>query len=133
MKHDEFIGRVQHYARLPSRGDAERATRATLETLGERLAGGEPKDLASQLPPEIGLHVLQGFAGAGERFSLDEFYSGVSIREGEGLPKAVFHARAVIKVLSEAVSQGEINDVFAQLPPEFDRFLQEAIEGPMPA
>ncbi len=45
MKHDEFIGRVQHYARLPSRGDAERATRATLETLGERLAGGEPKDL----------------------------------------------------------------------------------------
>ena len=52
MKHDEFIGRVQHYARLASRGDAERATRATLETLGERLAGGEPKDLASQLPPE---------------------------------------------------------------------------------
>ena len=64
MKHDEFIGRVQHYARLASRGDAERATRATLETLGERLAGGEPKDLASQLPPEIGLHLLQ-YGGIG--------------------------------------------------------------------
>jgi uncharacterized protein (DUF2267 family) len=71
MKHDEFIGRVQHYARLASRGDAERATRATLETLGERLAGGEPKDLASQLPPEIGAHLLR-CAGTGERFSLDE-------------------------------------------------------------
>ena len=88
MKHDEFIGRVQHYTRLPSRGDAERATRATLETLGERLAGGEPKDLASQLPPEIGEHLLRGCAGIGERFSLDEFYRRVSVREGEDLPKA---------------------------------------------
>ena len=132
MKHDEFIGRVQHHARLGSRGDAERATRATLETLGERLAGGEPKDLASQLPPEIGLHLLR-CGGRGERFSLDEFYSRVSVREGEDLPTAVFHARAVIRVLSEAVSKGEINDIFAQLPPEYDRFIQEAIEGPMPA
>ena len=89
MKHDEFIGHVQHYARLPSRGDAERATRATLETLGERLAGGEPKDLASQLPPEIGLHLLR-YAGMGERFSLDEFYKRVSEREGEDLRKRSF-------------------------------------------
>lgn len=32
MRHDEFIGEVQHRAKLPSRGDAERATRITLET-----------------------------------------------------------------------------------------------------
>src|SRR6266581_826330 len=132
MKHDEFIGQVQHRARLSSRGDAERATRATLETLGERLAGGEPKDLASQLPPAIGAYLLDGFAGAGERFSLDEFYSRVSEREGKDLPKAVFHARAVIRVLNEAVSKGEIDDILAQLPPEFDRFFQEAIEGSIP-
>lgn len=132
MKHDEFIGHVQHYARLPSRGDAERATRATLETLGERLAGGEPKDLASQLPPEIGLHLLR-YGGKGEHLSLDEFFRRVSEREGgEDLPLAVFHARAVIRVLSEAVSPGEINDILAQLPPEFDRFFREAIEGPLP-
>ena len=131
MKHDEFIGRVQHYARLPSRGDAEHATHVTLETLGERLAGGEPKDLASQLPREIGEYLLRG-GGKGERFTLDEFYQRVSEREGEDLPKAVFHARAVIRVLSEAVSKGEINDILAQLPPEFDRFFQEAVEGPMP-
>jgi uncharacterized protein (DUF2267 family) len=131
MKHDEFIGHVQHYARLPSRGDAERATRVTLETLGERLVGGEPKDLASQLPPEIGLHLLR-YAGMWERFSLDEFFRRVSEREGEDLPQAVFHVRAVIRVLSEAVSPGEINDILAQLPPEFDRFFREAIEGPLP-
>jgi uncharacterized protein (DUF2267 family) len=50
MKHDAFIGQVQHHARLDSRGAAERATRATLETLAERLAGGEANDLAAQLP-----------------------------------------------------------------------------------
>src|SRR5258708_16434616 len=131
MKHDEFIGRVQHHARLPSRGDAERARRARLETRGERLAGGEQKALASQLPPEIGLHLLR-CGGKGERFSLDEFYRRVSEREGEDLPLAVFHARAVIRVLSEAVSPGEINDILAQLPPEFDRFFREAIERPLP-
>ena len=132
MKHDEFIGQVQHHARLASRGEAERATRATLQTLGERLAGGEPKDLASQLPPEIGAYLLSGAAGKGERFSLDEFYRRVSEREGKDLPQAVFHARAVIRVLNEAVSRGEFNDILAQLPPEFDRFIQDAIEGPMP-
>jgi uncharacterized protein (DUF2267 family) len=57
MKHDECIGQGQHRARLSSRGEAERATRATLETLAERLVGGEAKDLAAQLPPEIGEHL----------------------------------------------------------------------------
>ena len=126
MKHDEFIGQVQHRARLGSRGDAERATRATLETLGERLAGGEPKDLASQLPPELGRHVLEGLAGLGEPFSLDEFFRRVSVREGVDLPKAAFHARMVISVLREAISPGEIDDILSQLPPEYDRLFAPA-------
>ena len=53
MKYDEFIGQVRHRARLSSHAEAERATRATLETLAERLAGGEAHDLAAQLPPEL--------------------------------------------------------------------------------
>ena len=58
MEHDEFIGQVQHRARLGSRGDAERATRATLETLAERIADGAANNLAAQLPNEIGEHAL---------------------------------------------------------------------------
>jgi uncharacterized protein (DUF2267 family) len=50
MTYDEFIGQVHHRARLGTTGDAVRATRATLEVLGERLFGGEAKDLAAQLP-----------------------------------------------------------------------------------
>ena len=129
MKHDEFIGQVQHRARLRSRGDAERATWATLQTLGERLAGGEAKDFASQLPPVLAKYALSGQAGAGEHFSVDEFFRRVSDREGVDLPKAVFHACVVISVLQEALSQGEIDDIRAQLPPEYDRLFESEKEG----
>jgi uncharacterized protein (DUF2267 family) len=124
MKHDEFIGKVQHQARLSSRGDAERATWATLQTLGERLAGGEVKDFASQLPPQLAQYALSGLAGFGERFSIDEFFLLVSAREGVELPQAVLHARAVISVLEEALSGGEIKDIRSQLPAEFNRLFE---------
>jgi uncharacterized protein (DUF2267 family) len=132
MKHDEFIGQVQHRAQLGSRGQAERATRVTLETLAERLAGGEAKDLAAQLPLEIGEHLTDQWSAIGERFSLEEFFRRVSLREGVDLPDAIFHARAVIEVLSEAVSKGEMDDVRAQLPAEFDRLFEAGSTGHMP-
>jgi uncharacterized protein (DUF2267 family) len=132
VTHDEFIGQVQQRARLSSRGDAERATRVVLETLAERLGGGEPKDLASQLPPEIGRHLLHARAGTGESFSLDDFFERVSTREGVDRPDAVQHARAVIAVLQEAVSPGELDDVQSQLPPDFDRLFKAGSEGAMP-
>ncbi|MBE3559394.1 MAG: DUF2267 domain-containing protein [Ktedonobacteraceae bacterium] len=131
MKHDEFIGQVQNRAKLPSRGDAERAVRATLETLGERLSGGEANDLASQLPPELGRHLRGPMAGLGERFSLHEFFQRVSLREGTDLPAATYHARAVVEVLKEAVAPGEIRDVQAQLPTEFRRLFEAGSQGEM--
>jgi uncharacterized protein (DUF2267 family) len=133
MQHDEFIGRVQHHARLSSRGAAEQATRATLETLAERLAGGEAKDLAAQLPQGIDVHLRSKRPEeVGERFSLEEFFRRVSQREGVDLPKATYHARAVIEVLKEAVSKGEMDDVRAQLPAEFDRLFEAGSLGPLP-
>jgi uncharacterized protein (DUF2267 family) len=124
MKHDEFIGQVQHRARLSSRGDAERATWATLQTLGERLAGGEAKDFASQLSPQLAQYALSGLAGLGAPFSVDEFCSLVSEREGVDLPQAALHARAVISVLQEAISQGEVADTLSQLPNEYHRLFE---------
>ena len=62
MKYDEFIKHVQTVAQLDSREEAERATRATLEIIRERVVGDEAKDLASQLPKELGeyLHGREG-------------------------------------------------------------------------
>src|SRR5438105_14754046 len=95
MKYDEFISQVQQRARLNSREEAERAAYATLQTLGERLVGGEAKDLASQLPPELATYLEQGQAGLNDKFSLDEFFWRISEREGVNLTESTFHARVV--------------------------------------
>ncbi|ARV60292.1 hypothetical protein BZZ01_18110 [Nostocales cyanobacterium HT-58-2] len=130
MQHDEFIGQVQNRARLSSRGDAEVATRATLETLAERLAGNEPLNAASQLPKGIAAYLQHEYAGAGARFSLNEFFERISQRESVELPQAIYHARVVMEVLNEALSVGEINDIRAQLPSEYDP-LFEGSQGKM--
>jgi len=89
VDHDQFIGQVQHRARLGSRGDAERATRATLETLAERMADGAAHNLAAQLPSEIGEHLRRNapdHAGTGEPFSLDEFFERATERKASTSP-----------------------------------------------
>lgn len=132
MTYDEFIGQVQHHARLSSRADAERATRAFLETLAQRLAGGEPKHLASQLPPELGRYLLEPTAGAGARFGPQDLYDLVAMREGVDLAEAAYHARAVATVLRDAVSPGAWQNMLAQLPPDLDKLLESGSEGQAP-
>ena len=132
MKYDEFIGQVQHRAGLGSHVEAERATRATLETLAERLAGGEAHDLAAQLPPELARYLEQPDAGIGAKLTLDEFFELVSEREGVDLPDATLHARVVLGVLTEAVSIGEIQDVRVQLPAAFAQLFNVENEGDLP-
>lgn len=128
MKFDQFIGQVQHRARLGSTGEAIQAARATLGTLAERLAGGEAKDLASQLPKEIASYLQQPQKSNG-RFSLDEFFHRVSEREHVPVPKAMFHSRAVLSVVTDAVSAGEMQDVRSQLPHDFQTLFEFESNG----
>ena len=132
MRYDEFIGQVQRRAGLGSHSEAERATRATLETLAERLAGGEAHDLAAQMPPELARYLLLPDAGIGAKLTLDEFFELVSEREGVDLEDSTLHARVVIGVLTEAVSLGEIQDVRVQLPAAFAQLFNVENEGDLP-
>ena len=126
MDHDHFVQQVQHRARLASNGEAIAAIRSTLETLAERLAGGETEDLAAQLPQEIGYYLRSSDEKwDGERFDVAEFFRRVSERERAGLPDAVFHARAVMSVLDEAVSPGEMEDVRDQLPDDYSLLFEK--------
>lgn len=125
----EFLGQVQHRAHLSSIDDALRATRCTLETLAERLEGGEPEKLAAQLPRELQAF-LENHTKA-ERFDSSEFFHRVSQREGTALPIAVHHARAVFDVLQDATSAGVIEHVKSQLPHDFHRLFAGS-EGRMP-
>lgn len=131
MQTQEFLGRVQSTARLPSLDAAIRATRATLETLAERLGPDESRHLGAQLPHEIQLYLRGVGTPMPERFSSDEFLERVCAREGVELPKSAYHARAVMEVLTEAVSQGQIRDVIDGLPNDYRRLFAGS-EGKMP-
>lgn len=132
MKHDEFIKEVQTRGHMESRQEAERATQATLQTLAERLAGGEPHDLASQLPPELAQHLRYEGEETSNPFSLEEFFKRVNEKDG-GVhrPRAVYHARVVMEVLQEAVTEGEMDDVRSQLPDEYAPLFEAGSQGEM--
>ena len=129
MQYDEFVGEVQNRARLPSRGDTVRAIQATLGTLAERIAQGEADDLAAQLPPELSVFLED--ADTTERFSVDDFFLRVAAKESADVPDAAHHARAVMAVLREAVTAGELDDIRGQLPDNYDPLFEAGSEGEM--
>ena len=120
MQYQEFIGRVQQQAGLGSFERAEAATRATLTALGEYLSGGEGHDLAAQLPQGLAEHLHRQPPDRSFIFSLNDFLQRVGGEEGMEIGAAEAHARAVVDVLEEAVSGGEMQDVRRQFPSEFD-------------
>jgi uncharacterized protein (DUF2267 family) len=113
-----FVKRVARRAALGV-PEAHRATEAVLETLGERIAGGEVDDLAEQLPEELRPPLQRGRArtgGKARRMSLDEFVERVAEREGVSYEQALDHARAVFAALRETLTDNEFSDLLAELP-----------------
>ena len=119
MRYDEFMKAVRERAGL-DQDQAEKAVRATLNTLAQRLAGGEAKDLASQLPQELKDTVLLTTgAGAGQPLTLDEFLATVADREGCPVEAARRHVAAVMETLRDAVTHEEFDEVMSQLDKEY--------------
>lgn len=134
MEYSEFLGQVQNRLELDSQQAAEKATRVTLETLGARLDPGEAGDLGAQLPEEIGRHLTK--SEEAESFGWQQFIDRVA--DGEDLTEddradAAYHAQVVVDLVAEAVSPGELADVVAQLPDEFDDLFEFVDEDRMPA
>jgi uncharacterized protein (DUF2267 family) len=118
---DAFLRSVADRAGLDE-GAAEGTTRAVLETLAERIAGGEVDDLIARLPPDFHPPLKQGrerSGGQATRMSLDRFVERVAEREGVDAPHAREHARAVLVTLREAVGEQEFLDITVQLPDEY--------------
>jgi len=136
MEYDAFIGRVQERAELNSPDEAAAAVKATLGTLGEMLSPKERHDLAAQLtkglkecltlwmerPPRERAHP--------HRFTLEEFYHRVAARSDVRYPAAIRHSQAVIRVLKEAVSEGELQDILRELPDEYEELLSGRARSP---
>ena len=133
MQYDEFLGQIRHRSGLGSLAEAERATSATLEKQAERLAGGEARDLAAQLPPELAHFLQPREPGIGTKLTLQEFFEAVSLREGVDLQEATLHARVVIGVeRGKRSARREIQDVRVQLPAAFAQLFHVAHEGDLP-
>lgn len=126
MQEQEFITAVRESLGLPDNDSAGAAVRATLGVLGQRLSGGEGKDLASQLPGGLAEQVPDD--APGQRFDVTSFYERVAEAErAEGrevtVAQARQHARAVAKGLETGLSGGEWRNFTSQLPQDYDDLL----------
>lgn len=128
MDQNQFLTEVQAAADLPDRQVAEQATRATLQTLAERIVGGEATDLAAQLPTGLA-DALRTDAEA-EPFGFDEFVARVARRAELDEAHAVRAAQSVMATAARAVTSGEFRDVLAQLPNEYGPLLAMSEEQP---
>jgi uncharacterized protein (DUF2267 family) len=129
MEYEAFIERVQALAGLDE-DEARRATEATLSTLGERLERRWRDRLASQLPQGMKPFLYEWQKGErsredNPRFSLEEFYNKVAARADVRYGQAVQRANAVMKVLRQAVSTGELADVLSELPEDYAKLFGE--------
>ena len=114
-----FFQRVADRAATDLDG-ARRLTDAVLETLGERIAGGEVDDLIARLPRALHEPLRRGkehSGGKATRMSLDDFLDRVAQRAGiTDRMAARDAASAVMRTLREAVGDEEFFDVTSELP-----------------
>jgi uncharacterized protein (DUF2267 family) len=116
VDYGEFVTTVEREAGL-LRPEARRAVRAALETLGERLSGGEARDIAQRLPEQLRPFVSDGEEP--EPFGVEEYLQRVARREEVDEATAARHALAVFTALGRAVGRDEVEDMAAELPKDF--------------
>ena len=109
---DRGIG-LQRRGRARHRGDPADSQG---ETRGQRA--GQPR---RQLPGDLAEPLHGG--GGREDFALAEFYRRVGEKEGVGETQALRQARAIAPGLQEAVTTGKMDDVRAQLKPEYEELF----------
>lgn len=116
MNFDEFTGEIQHRLELPGTGEAVRAIRATLMTLGQRLPEGNAADLAASLPMEIKWYMAGAVQDHGQRFDWSEFLDRVSDIEKTDRATAAHHARVVVDLVNSGVPESDFRQLRDALP-----------------
>jgi uncharacterized protein (DUF2267 family) len=116
MNFDEFTGEIQHRLELPGTGEAVRAIRATLYTLGQRIPAEHAEDLAASLPIEVKWYPTGAVSDHGQRFDWREFVKRVSEIEGSDPSDAAYHARVVVDLVSTQVPDSDFQQLRDSLP-----------------
>jgi uncharacterized protein (DUF2267 family) len=98
----ELVAAVSNATALPAE-QAERAARATIRTIVERVGGEEAAGLVAELPEELRppKHLREAPA---QDFDEAEFDRRIAQREGVTTPEAREHAREIVALLAERAS-----------------------------
>ncbi len=97
-----------------------RAAAVVLTRLEQRLTGEEAKDLNAQLPIKL-VEILQeanrpNEGGPLQKFHRDDFIAAIANDLAKSNDEAESIIRSVFAVVQLRISEGEANDVLAQLP-----------------
>lgn len=117
MDSGRFVKRVCELTGF-ERERSELLVRATLVTLGTRISPGEADDLAAQLPDSFAACLRHECEAA--RFDPTEFKRRVGRIVPLSNDQVAPAIRSVFTVLAEAVSEGEMRQVLAQLGGKFE-------------
>lgn len=121
-----FVDRVRDRLDADER-QAREAADAVLETLADRITGGEAEDLAVAVPGEAGESLAAADHDA-EQFGPEEFERRVGGRLDADVDA---HAATVATVaaIEDTVRGDEVDDLRDQLPSEYGDLLDEADAG----
>ena len=124
MNFEDFTGQLQHRLELAEQGQAVRASRAILTTLGEATSPETARELADHLPMEIDRFILE--ADSGQEFSYHEFVTRIAEYEHADAPDANYDAQLFVAYLAEFVPADAIEGLREELPTEFDKLFAVA-------
>ena len=119
MKARQLYSRVSIEADIDSLADSKAATAAVLRALRDRLTPEEARDAAAQLPGELKRLWASGPIPVRCPLKLHrrEFLERVRVDAGlKSLSQAERATDAVFAGLKEQLSEGEADDILAQLP-----------------
>jgi uncharacterized protein (DUF2267 family) len=125
MQFDEFIHRVQEGA-LETPEEASVLARAVLETLGERLDRKVRNGVEARLSNELKEFLLVRSENP-DRYDLAQFYNRVGARANRTYEDAARRSWQVFSVVREAISDGEIQNILASLPGEYQELFHETM------
>jgi uncharacterized protein (DUF2267 family) len=124
VRRDDFIRRVEDVAGDGlARQDTDQAITATLTTLGELLGLEQSRRMAAQLPLPLQGALRQGNGSPG-RFGEREFVRRVAVRRRLPPSQALEQARAVVRVVGEAIGDGEREHLRQALADDFPLLLR---------
>jgi uncharacterized protein (DUF2267 family) len=127
-KTNEWVKAMAAELGVDDREDAWRILRADLQVLRDELTVDEAAQLAAQLPMVLRGAFWEGFDPGHQPQKLrhrEEFLARVAERaQLQDLNEAARAAQATTRVLSEHITEGELEDVFAQLPGEVREVVQ---------